>query len=210
MRFTHFTIAFALLCAVVLGQQLAESEDAKKDPNAARMERLKKLLSPGPQHERMKYYEGKWDVQFSFVSHMPDGTSSAMPPMPMTSEFKWVIPGRWMTEEMVGDAPIPGFGKYHSFFIHGYDNHTKNYVSVGVNGMDTSMNMFRGVKVDPENKVFTQYGTINEYLDDTFNKPVKVVAKIEGEDQFTAEIWDLQIGESGKAVIKMVYKRKKE
>lgn len=199
MRLSQFTLAFALLLVVVFGRQLAESEEGK-DPQAARMERIKKLTSPGPEHEAMKYFEGTWDVAWTYGSY---------PAIPMTSVFKWVIPGRWMSEEINAQMEIPGMGKYHSFLLHGYDNHTKNYVSCGVSNMDTMMSMFRGVKVDPEGKVFTQYGTINEYLDDTFNKPVKVLVKKVDDDHFDAEIWDLQIGANGKPVVKMKYTRKK-
>ncbi len=209
MRLSHFTLAFALLFAVVLGQQFAESEEGKTDPQAARMERIKKIRSPGPQHEAMKFFEGTWDVAWSFVMNQPDGKSTTTPPTPMTSTFRWVIPGRWMSEEMKSLKPIPYMGDYHGFLLHGYDNHTKNYVSCGVTNGDTSMNMFRGVKVDPNDKVFTQYGTINEWLDDTFNKPVKVQIEKVDENCFHAEIWDLQIGANGKPVIKMKYTRKK-
>ena len=52
-------------------------------------------------------------------------------------------------------------------------------------------------------------GTINEWMDDTYNKPVKVLVEKVDEDCFHTEIWDLQIGRNGKPVIKMKYTRKK-
>jgi hypothetical protein len=128
------------------------------------------------------------------------------PPESLVSTFQWVIPGRWMTENLQGKM----MGRpYHGFLLHGYDNHTKNYVSCAVNNMDTSMNLFRGVQVDPTDKVMTQYGTINEWMDDTFNKPVKVVMRRIDDDHFEVEVWDLQIGEQGHPVLKFAYTRSK-
>ncbi len=68
----------------------------------------------------------------------------------------------------------------------------------------------KGVVVDPEGKVKTEYGTLNEYMTNEFNKPIKTVTKVENADKFVLEIWDLGIGEAGKAVLKYTYTRKKD
>lgn len=204
MKVTQFTYALALLLAVAFGHTLAVSDESPK-PDPERMKRIKEITSPGPQHKQLEYYLGTWDVEARLSMHGRD-----MEPSKMSAEYKWVIPGRWLTQEIKGPVKMgPVEFPYHGFFIHGYDNHTKNYVTCGVQSMDTSMNMFRGVRVDPEDKVFTQYGTINEYMDGTFNKPVKVLVRKVDENRFDMEIWDLQIGASGQAVIKYKYTRRK-
>jgi hypothetical protein len=98
---------------------------------------------------------------------------------------------------------------YEGFGVYGYDNHTKNWCSTWVSTMDTQMMTMRGVQVDPTNKVMTQYGTMNEWMDNTFNKPIKVQTEYVDDDTFSVEIWDLQVGASGKPVIHFDYKRKK-
>lgn len=206
MKLSQFTFALAVLLAFVLGQTFAVSEEEPAAPQGPDMAKLAKLLAPGKWHKAMEWYLGTWDVSITMRMHKPDGTSGATPATKAVAEFRWQIPGRWMVEEMKGQMPM--MGPYHSFLIHGYDNYTKNFVSCGVNSMDTSMNVFRGVRVDPEDKIFTQYGTINEWLDGTFNKPVKVLIRKLDANRFDAEIWDLQIGANGKPVVILKYTRR--
>ncbi|MDJ0976460.1 MAG: DUF1579 family protein [Planctomycetota bacterium] len=206
MKLSQFTFALAVILAFVLGQTFAVSEEEPDTPKAPDMEKVMKIITPGKWHKEMGWYIGTWDVAITMMGHMPDGKSRAMPATKAVSEFRWQIAGRWMVEEIKGQMPM--MGPYHSFLIHGYDNFTKNFVSCGVSSMDTSMNMFRGVRVDPEDRIFTQYGTINEWLDGTFNKPVKVLVRKIDDNRFETEIWDLQIGANGKPVVIMKYTRR--
>ena len=43
-------------------------------------------------------------------------------------------------------------GRHGSFSIIGFDNYAKNHVIVTVSSMDTSMNMVRGLVVDPTHR----------------------------------------------------------
>jgi len=195
----------AVIALVALGHALAVSEEDPMQPSPERMKRIQEITSPGKQHEAMKYFLGRWEVRARLSMPSPAGVKES-PPETMVSTFEWVIPGRWMSESLEGS--LMGH-PYRGYLIHGYDNHTKNHVSCGVSNMDTAMNLFRGVQVDPADQVSTQYGTINEWMDDTFNKPVKVVVRRVDDDHFDTEIWDLQIGEQGHPVLKFHYTRSK-
>jgi hypothetical protein len=201
------TIVIALLATAGLvwtAQRAVSDEPPAADP--ARAKRIQEILAPGKWHKDLAWYEGTWDVEASMSMPDPSGKAQTTPAEKGTAVFSWAIPGRWMTQ----DLKVPfGGTTMQLHFLHGYDNHTKNFVSVGVNSMDTAMNLFRGVEVDPQGKVFTQYGTINEWMDDTYNKPVKVVSRKIDADHFETEVWDLQIGENGHPVLKYRYARKK-
>lgn len=179
----------------------AEEEEAAK-PKQPDMREVMKRISPGPEHEMMTQFVGEWDVAMSFS--MPG--QAAGEPSKGKATFEWLYEGRWMSQKVEIGKGWMG-QPYRTFSIHGYDNMCKNWVTMAVNSMDTSMNVLRGVKVDPKNKVFVEYGTINEWLDGTFNKPIKAVTKLIDENTFEFDIWDLQIGEHGHPVVKFVYTR---
>jgi hypothetical protein len=46
-------------------------------------------------------------------------------------------------------------------------------------------------------------------MDGTFNKPVRAVTRLTGEDTFEVEVWDLQIGAMGQPVLFFSYTRRK-
>lgn len=207
MRLAVLILACGFLAAH-LAAPTARSEDEPgrppMDPGA--MARIKAMTTPGPQHEAMQWYLGTWDVSMVLTMAGPDGKPMAQPIGKATSEFRWAIDGRWMLQEIDGQM----MGKpYRTVSIHGYENHRKDFVTVSVSNQDTALTLLRGVVVDPSGKVHAEYGTIYEYLDGTYDKPVKtIIRKGDDDDHFTMEIWDLQIGPDGAQVIRFDYTRK--
>ncbi len=194
MRFHSFSIGLGLVAAIALFVGTAATEPP--DP-----EFIKKVTTPGKHHEELGELIGEYDVKLEMV--LP---GYEMPPTKGTATFEWGIKGYWILQRLKGTLmgqPYEGLG------IHGFDNHTKNYCSTWVSNMDTMMITTKGVIADPEGKIKTEYGTLNEYMSGEFNKPIKTVARIESKDKFVLEVWDLGIGEAGQAVLKYTYTRKK-
>ena len=188
------TLAFAV--ALISGNALSE-----EDPLAAAMAKAKKWTAPGKYHREMAYFIGHWDVETRIV--MP---GMKMPPTKGTADYKWLIPGRWISSEVKG---MMMGALVTSYTIHGFDNVKKKWVTTWVNSMDTAMNRVEGVIVDPTGKVTAQYGTLDEYLTGEHDKPIKVVTRRLTDDKFEMEIWDLGIGEAGAIVIKQTFSRNK-
>ena len=187
--------------AIAIFTSHAVSQDPSPDAMAEMMKKMKAVTSPNERHKELERFLGTWDVEAKMV--MP-----GMPPQASkcTAEIKWLIPGRWLGEELKGT--LMG-SPYHSFWIHGYDVYAKNYVTCGVNNMDTSMITLKGTVVDPTNKMVVQYGKLDEYTTGELNKPIKSVMKIVDKDHHTLEVYDLGIGEHGAVVLEFNYSRKK-
>ncbi len=189
------TATLALAVVLISGNALSG-----EDPLADAMAKAKKFTAPGKHHRELAYFIGKWDVETRMV--MP---GMKMPPSKGTAEYKWLIPGRWISSEHKGMM----MGTPHqSFSIHGFDNFKKKWVTTWVSTMDTAMNRSEGVIVDPTGKVTAQYGTLDEYLTGEHDKPFKTITRRVTNDKFEVEIWDLGIGEAGAIVIKQTFARK--
>jgi hypothetical protein len=192
MSITTLAFAVALISTNVLSEE---------DPMAAAMAKAKKWTEPGRQHHQMAYFIGHWDVETQMI--MP---GMKRPPTKGTAEYKWLIPGRWISVDLKGTmlgAPMQSFG------IHGFDNFKKKWVTTWVSSMDTAMNRSEGVIIDPTGKVRAEYGTLDEYLNGEHDKPFRTVTRRLTDDKFENEVWDLGIGEAGAIVIKQTFTRKK-
>ncbi len=220
MKLNLLVLALATATAITLGTGIARSDDEKPEPakpseaksddgavpqmpdmsDPEFQKRIMAVTSPGAMHKKLEYYIGDWDV--TIASTMMPGE-----PTKATATFAWKIPGRWVTHEMKGTM----MGRpYHGFGIIGFDNYRKCHVSTFVSNFDTSMSSFSGPVVDPSHKVSVEYGTMNEYLNGTLGKFARVVTRQIDQNTFELEIWDMQIGESGKPVLEFRYTRKKQ
>ena len=66
-----------------------------------------------------------------------------------------------------------------------------------------------GVVVDPTGKLQVSYGPMDEWMTGEHDKAVKYVTRTISDDEWIFEIWDLGIGENGKAVVIERFTRKK-
>lgn len=201
-------LALAIVAVAALPAQSEDDEMPPQGPpmDPAAQERIKEMTTPGPEHEAMSYFLGTWDLAITLTMPGPDGKPMNQPMGKATATIDWAIDDRWLGQRIEGNL----MGQpYEAFSLHGYENHRKCFVTTVVSNWDTSMSIFRGVKVDPEGKVFTEYGTIYEYLDGTYDKPVKSVTRKVDADHFTMQVWDLQIGAEGAPVLFYEYTRRK-
>ena len=198
--------ALAVLVLAVLApapptaaQEKAPSGEA--DPVAEMQAQMAKHTALTEQHEKLRYFLGDWDVTMTLV--MPGAPEQSWKG---TAKVSWLIDGRWLGHRLEGNL----FGApYQAFFVHGWDSYAKNWVTSSVSSMDNSLVVTRGVAVDPEDKVRTEYGHLHEYLTGELHKPLKTITRILGPDRYAVEVWDLGIGEAGAPVLKFAYARTK-
>ena len=194
---------YSAIAAICLGG-LAISEEPPQGGTEEMMKKMaamQAILSPGEHHKAMEYFLGKWDVEIAIVGFGQGDMKSKC-----AAEFKWLMPGRWMAQDLTGQL----MGRpYRSFSIAGFDNVKKKFVTTVVSNMDTAMLRLEGTVVDPTGKINTQYGTLDEYLTDEHDKPFRTVTKKTDDDHFVMELWDLGIGENGKIVMLFSYTRVK-
>ena len=174
------------------------------DPSEAQvkdmMEMMRKVSTPGQHHAALAQLVGEWDVEVSLL--MPGGAQKSSG----RARYEWAVEGLWLTQKL--EATLMGM-PYQSFAVMGYDNYAKNHVVATVSSADTSLNVARGVVVDPQHKVTSVYGALDEYTTGELNKPFRAVTRIVDNDRHVIEIWDLGIGASGAKVLEFNYTRKK-
>jgi hypothetical protein len=165
---------------------------APQDPGdmAKEMEKAKKWMEPGKNHDVLKKFIGSWTTSTRFFFG-----DKASPAAAGTAEGDWLMEGRWVRFEARGAF----MGKaLHSYAIVGYDNFKQSFAMVRTEG-----------DLDQSGKSLITYGTLDEYLTGEHDKAIKVAWRFESDDKFTMEIHDFAIGESGTKVIEVVHTRKK-
>jgi hypothetical protein len=100
------------------------------------------LPGPGPEHEKLKEFVGKW----TFTVKTPDGNESKG-----TSEYKLECGGLWLISDFKTDF---GGGPFQGKGIDGFDPAKKKYVSVWVDSMTTAPMSFEG-EYDKEGTTLT-------------------------------------------------------
>lgn len=158
-------------------------------------------VNPGEQHESLAWFLGDWDVAIKF-------TMPGMPEMPAskgTCHYEWLLEGRWMKSHMKGSLMGTEAEWVH---IHGYNNMTMNYETIGFDSMSTDAKVSYGIPVTPDGKAIGYQGTMNEYLNGEINHPFRTNQVRTGDDTFRIEIWDPAIGLSGAQVMLFEYTRK--
>jgi len=85
------------------------------------------MMGPGPEHELLKKFEGKWDVKFklNFESTM-DGSGNA--------DCKTILGGRFLQWEQQSEAMGMKFGAMN---ILGFDRRIKKYTIYGIDELGT-------------------------------------------------------------------------
>ncbi len=168
---------------------------------AAMMEKAKRFTQPGPHHEVLKRFLGKWTIETRFFMG-----GQATPPAAGTAEFTWLMEGRWVQSRSTGAMPM--MGPLETFTLLGYDNFKQSFVGTHVSTMDTSMTHWEG-DMDPSGRALIAYGTLDEYLTGEHDKMVKYVWRFPADDTLVLEVHDLPIGENHTKVVEVAYKRQK-
>ncbi len=190
----HATLAALAALAILPG--LAGSQEGGEMTQKQMMEIMQKWSGTDEHHKELAWYVGPWDTEISCMGAVSKGTS----------EFKWIIEGRWLSEEVKGTVmgmPLHGYGMF------GFDRFKKKWVATRVSNFDTAMLRFEGVVVDPTGKVRVLWCNLDEYLTGEHDKMAKNVNRKIDENTFVVELWDMDMGPEGGKVMEITYKRKK-
>jgi hypothetical protein len=203
-RIVQCTAAAVVLGVAALAAYSQEKKDegGPADEQAAAMKRWMDTLKPGERHKALEPLVGTWDT----VMRMWMGGPGAPPSEEKgTAVHKWVLGGRHVHMEASGSFAGMPFG---SISVIGYDNFKKHYVSAQVDTISTTIYTSDGA-ADRSGKAFHLYGKIDEPMDGTVGKNVRVTWRIAGPDKLFLEIHDLDIGETDTKVIEVEYTRRK-
>lgn len=148
------------------------------------MKSMMEMGAPGPFHKHLDQLIGKWSSTGKIWMAGPSA-----PPMETTgtSEFRWIMGGRFIQEE------AKGFGmgmNYEGFSVWGYDNLRKKYTTFYVDNMGTAMYTSTG-SCDPSGKVFTFYGEMDDCMTGEQGNLVKYTTRIINKDKVVFEMFTL-------------------
>ena len=197
--------AAALVLVVGLTSLSLSWGQEKRSGNDAMDEMTKKWTeygAPGEAHKRLNDLAGAWETESKIWMEGP----GIQPTVTRgSSENKWILGGRFLQQEMKGEMmgmPMNGVG------VLGYDNFKKKYIGFWIDNTYTGQFTMEGT-VDQTGKVFTMYGTMDEWMTGEHNKMVKYVTRIVGKDKHIFEIHDLSLTEGSTKTVEMTYTRKK-
>jgi hypothetical protein len=179
---------------------------------AAQIEQMMKdLASPGENHQRLDPLVGSWEV---VMRSWPDGPDRPPVESKGLSQVRWILGGRFVSEESLSDLllPNPETGKeekisFQGQGLTGYDNYKNLYFSVWVDNTGTQMFICRGA-CDASGQVITMYGEMDDAMIGVHGRMMKMVTRILDRDKHMMELYDLYGGADTK-MLEMVYTRKK-
>ncbi len=159
------------------------------------------VAAPGEQHAKLGYFVGDWDT----VTRM--WMAPGQPPAEETgtATMEWDFGKRFIHQQY--DSTMMGM-PYHGGGLTGYDNYKKKWVSVWASNMGTNISYMEGT-IDQTGKVWSYFGSMDEWMTGEHDKTVKYVTRITGKDTFLFEIHDLAIVPGETKVIEIQYTRKK-
>jgi hypothetical protein len=147
---------------------------------------------PGPEHEKLKKFEGEWDATVKFGGGEAKGTS----------HYKVTMGGFWLRHHFTADLggmPFEGQG------VTGYDPRKKKYVSTWADSMEPYLTVLEGTFAD-DGKTYTETG--ESVGPDGKLQKVKNVFEFKDKDLI---VFTMNKVEGGKdeQMMQIVYKRKK-
>lgn len=148
---------------------------------------------PGPEHDKLKQFEGNWDA----VMKMGGQESKA------TATYKMICGGMWLSSEFQGDL---GGEKFQGHGLDGYDLRKKKFVSVWVDSIE-SIPMHMEGDYDPQSKLVTMTGTGRG--PDGQPQKFKNTTEFKDQDHFTFRMY--MVGADGKETLAFAieYSRRK-
>src|SRR5262245_41040248 len=148
MRILDFVVTAVAACAVGWVGHSAWSDEPRADPSAAAFDALAK---PGEEHARMKTLVGDWTTH-GVLNMGPTPTT-----MDGMASITMILGDRYLRQEFQGTfrgSPYEGRG------LIGYDNATKEFVSVFVDNQSTGLVVGKGVETTP-GRVWTFESSFN-------------------------------------------------
>jgi hypothetical protein len=155
------------------------STGAKHDPAKPAAESADPCVTagiPGPEHEVLKVFEGKWKATVSFW--MQPGAAPMHAEGAMANE--WILGGRFLQQRYTSNflgSPFAGQGMF------GYNNVDRRYEGLWADTMSTAMMLETG-RYDASLRTFTMTGEVTEPGSRKIMRK-KTVITIDSPDQHT-------------------------
>jgi hypothetical protein len=153
-------------------QVQAEEQPQMSEEMQAQMAKMKEFGTPGAEHAILKTFEGNWNV--TSRSWMKPGDKEQQ--STGASSMTWVLGGRFLRQDYKGDW---GGQTFEGFGLVGYDKMKKEYVSVWLDNVSTSIFHSSG-QYDTATKTIKDSGTfscpITGKTDEWFRAEWKIVS----------------------------------
>ena len=117
---------------------------------------------------------------------------------------EWAHGDRFLEQEFTGmmaNQPMDGV------VYTGFDRYRNQYFMVTMSNMSTTP-YFASGNFDPDGKVLSLYGYMDEPMTGEIGKPVKYVTRIIDKDKYIFEIHDMVFGENNTKVVEVTYTRR--
>jgi hypothetical protein len=151
------------------------------------------FAKPGPEHEKLKELEGKWDA----VMEMAGQKSNA------TATYKSICGGMWIQSDFEGDL---GGMKFQGHGLDGYNQTKKKYVSVWFDSMSSAPLQFEG-DYDPKTKLLVMTG--ESTTPDGRREKFKNTTETKDKDHFTFKMYMIQPDGTEQLAFTIEYTRRK-
>lgn len=181
-------IALVVATATITTQVVSQEKKGGKAPempqmspeDAAMMQKWQEFATPNEHHKALDFKAGKWTNEVSFWM------DPAAPPQVSqgTSEYKWIMDGRYMVEDHLGTVMGQPF---HGHGATGYDNLKKKYVSVWLDNMGTGI-MYGEGTYDEKTKTFSSKSESPDVVSGKY-VPTRGVEKIVDNDHWVMEMY---------------------
>ncbi len=141
-----------------------------------------KYGQPGPPHQRLNGFAGRWNAEFQFW------TDENVPPVVSKgkSQQKWILGGRFLQQDFKGELfgqPFNGMG------LIGYDQTKQQYTAMWVDSSMTAITTTTGT-LSKDGKTLTFVG---EHIDSNTGKPTKTrdITRIFDSNKHTLEMFEV-------------------
>ncbi|MHC4957882.1 MAG: DUF1579 family protein [Planctomycetota bacterium] len=195
MRRTWILVLAAL--ATLVATQSASSQD--QNDAAKQMEAMKRwmdALKPNEHHKRLARYIGEWDTEM-VIQGMGKSAGKAT--------VTWAIENKALM--MVATGQMMGRPS-KSVALVTWDTMKQKAQFAMVSSTHYGMLTAEGGIVDKTHKVEVMYGPMDEILTGEHDRTVKYVTRWKDNNTYVQEVWDMGIGENGKAVVSTTYTRR--
>ncbi len=172
------TKLLALVCCILASSAFARADEPQ-------------MPKPGPEHEKLKAFEGDWDAVVKFGNMEMKGTAT----------YKLGYGGFWLTQHFKSDGPE----KFEGRGTTGYDPNKKKYVSTWIDSESPSMMISEG-EFDKDGKTYTEVG--DGVGADGKPQKFKSAVELKDKDEMLMTMYALKDGKE-QQIMTITYKRKK-
>ena len=192
MHFLSLSILVTVCSYALFGMH--QSQDKVPGEYLAEMQILgEKLATPNTNHEFLVQFAGVWDTSTSIMG---------MEPTLGTATYKMILGNRYLDGTHDGNfMGIPFEGR----LTIGYDNYKHKFLASYIDNLGTSMRPAEGM-LNRKGNLLSLWGTMDEWMTDEHDKPVKYTYACIDNNHFVFEVHDLALGEQSK-VITVTYTR---